>query len=101
MDDLRDYRFYAPDMVHPDPTAIDYIWKNFKKSLLSESLIRFTEDLEKAHKSLLHKPLFPETRAHQHFLTDLKSKLDKLAAKYPDISFKKEYGIWNTLGALA
>jgi hypothetical protein len=55
MDELRDYRFYAEDMLHPNQVAIDYIWKRFKETNISETAFATMEEV-KMSKSLSHKP---------------------------------------------
>jgi hypothetical protein len=56
MDELRDYRFYAEDMLHPNQVAIDYIWKRFVETTISETAF-VMEEVESIQKSLSHKPL--------------------------------------------
>ena len=54
-DELRDYRFYASDMLHPSELAVDYIWERFKTFCFSDDLISFANDMQKLHKALRHK----------------------------------------------
>jgi hypothetical protein len=61
MDELRDYRFYAEDMLHPNQVAIDYIWKRFKETNISETAFATMEEV-KCPKSLSHKPFNPTQR---------------------------------------
>jgi hypothetical protein len=55
MDELRDYRFYAEDMLHPNQVAIDYIWKRFKETNISETAFATMEEVKNVQKSLSHK----------------------------------------------
>jgi hypothetical protein len=57
MDELRDYRFYAEDMLHPSQVAIDYIWKRFKETTVSEIAFSTMAAVETIQKSLQHMPL--------------------------------------------
>jgi hypothetical protein len=54
MDELRDYRFYAEDMLHPNQVAIDYIWKRFKETNISETAFATMEEVKNVQKSLSH-----------------------------------------------
>jgi hypothetical protein len=57
MDELRDYRFYASDMLHPSELAIDYIWKKFYQTYLDKSSIQTMNELEQFNADLAHRPL--------------------------------------------
>ena len=98
MDDLRDYRFYAQDMIHPTSLAIDYIWKHFMTGLFTEGYIQFIDELEKIHTSLAHRPLFSQSPGYRKFLKELKVKIERLSGKYSDVSFKEEIERWHHLG---
>ncbi|NLR92605.1 GSCFA domain-containing protein [Flammeovirga agarivorans] len=74
MDDLRDYRYYAEDMVHPSKLAIKYIWEQFKNSLIEENCYPLMRDWEKIIQGVNHRPFNPKTEAHQKFLRKLKTK---------------------------
>lgn len=56
-DDLRDYRFYKPDLLHPSEIAVDYIWEKFKEFFLTDANLRLLDEMEKAAKRKLHRPL--------------------------------------------
>ena len=87
MDDLRDYRFYKQDLVHPNEMAVDYIWERFKKSWISASALNDMIDIEGIQKSLAHKPFDPDSEAHQKFLKHLDEKIQNLRRRLPDIKF--------------
>ncbi len=57
MDELRDYRFYNDDMLHPSDLAVNYIWENFAKAYFSEETIGRNKEIDKLQKALLHRPL--------------------------------------------
>ena len=61
MDELRDYRFYATDMIHPSEVAVDYIFERFAETYLTDEAIRTAEELRKIKKSLSHRPLHPDS----------------------------------------
>ncbi|MBB6460834.1 GSCFA domain-containing protein [Flammeovirga kamogawensis] len=72
MDDLRDYRFYTEDMVHPSPLAIDYIWSYFKNGMIDIKTEDTLKKIDKIRKGIAHRPFNPRTEAHQKFLNKLK-----------------------------
>jgi len=87
MDELRDYRFYAEDMIHPNQTAIDYIWKRFSETWISEEALDFMPEIDSIQKGLQHRAFNPETEAHQKFLASLKAKIVAVQEKWPHIQF--------------
>jgi len=87
MDELRDYRFYAEDMLHPSQTAIDYIWKLFSENYISEENFATMEEVCSIQKGLAHRPFNPNTASHQKFLNTLKNKIFKLQEQFPRINF--------------
>jgi hypothetical protein len=87
MDELRDYRFYAEDMLHPSQLAIDYIWKRFKEATVSEIAFSTMDEVEIIQKSLQHRPFNPDSESHVKFETNLKAKIRKLVAQYPFMKF--------------
>lgn len=87
MDELRDYRFYAEDMIHPNETAVKYIWKKFRDVWISNETQNTMEIVNMIQKGLRHKPFNLESEAHQKFLQNLDSKIKKLQSQFPNISF--------------
>ena len=88
MDELRDYRFYAEDMLHPNQTAIDYIWMGFFENYISESVFGLMNEICSIQKGLQHRPFNPNTESHQKFLKSLKTKMTTIKKKLPFISFE-------------
>ncbi len=68
MDDLRDYRYYADDMVHPADLAVNYIWDRFMETYMTDVTRNFISKWHKIRKSVYHRPFFPQTQAHQTFV---------------------------------
>jgi hypothetical protein len=87
MDELRDYRFYAEDMLHPNQVAIDYIWKRFKETTISETAFSTMDAVETVQKSLQHRAFNPNSESHQKFEAKLKLKITKLLGEYPFMKF--------------
>ncbi|MFY7743713.1 MAG: GSCFA domain-containing protein [Flavobacterium sp.] len=83
MDDLRDYRFYAEDMLHPNQTAVDYIWKHFVESHISYHVFPIMAELESIHKGLNHRPFNSNTEQHLMFVQKLHERIEQLQEKYP------------------
>ncbi len=75
MDDLRDYRFYEADMIHPNQQAIDYIWNKFSDQYFSDSTKNFIKQWKDLKAALNHRPFNPEGKAHQKFLRKTLEKL--------------------------
>lgn len=87
MDELRDYRFYGEDMLHPSQTAINYIWKRFKEAWFSEASLLVLKEVENIQKGLAHRPFNPDSEAHLRFLEKLKSQISALKKQYPHLEF--------------
>lgn len=90
MDDLRDYRFYKNDLVHPNEMAVDYIWELFKNSWISMEARQLMNEVEDIQKSRAHKAFDPESEAHKIFLEKLELKIKALKTKLPQIKFHKK-----------
>lgn len=87
MDELRDYRFYAEDMLHPSKVAIDYIWERFCEATISESAFPTMEAVETIQKGLSHRAFNPNSESHLKFLNQLESKINKLKNEFTFMRF--------------
>lgn len=87
MDELRDYRFYAEDMLHPSQIAIDYVWERFLETWISESASITMKKVDSIQKGLSHKPFHVESVSHQKFLKELQEKMTQLHDEIPHIQF--------------
>ncbi len=87
MDELRDYRFYAEDMLHPNQVAIDYIWKRFKEITISENAFATMDEVSTIQKSLSHKPFTPNSESHLKFESKVREKITKLENQYSFMKF--------------
>ncbi len=85
MDELRDYRYYATDMIHPSDMAIDYIFERFTETYLTDEAIRTAEEIKKIKKSLSHHPLHPDSEEYQKFQQKLSRQITSINQKYPNI----------------
>lgn len=82
MDDLRDYRFYNSDMIHPNETAINYIWNQFKYTWIHQDSNKIMEQVENIQRGLAHKPFNPDSNQHQIFKNNLKLRINTLKEHY-------------------
>lgn len=81
MDDLRDYRFYEKDLIHPNEQAIDYIWEKFIDTFIEDK--ELLGQWTKLKQALEHKPFNPKSGAHQKFLQKTLSQLKDLNGQIP------------------
>ena len=88
MDELRDYRFYAEDMLHPAQVAIDYIWERFSETNISENAFPTMEAVETIQKGLSHRAFNPNSESHLKFLNQLELKINKLKNEFPFMKFQ-------------
>ena len=87
MDDLRDYRFYEADMIHPNSQAIAYIWQFFSETFFSNETKIIAEEVRKVNLMQQHRPLHPDTEGYQQFVDNLKKRTGDLEKKYPYLRF--------------
>ena len=87
LDELRDYRFYNDDMLHPNQVAVTYIWNKFQDVWISEKASKTMETVEAIQKGLQHKPFNQNSEAHQKFRQHLESKKKSLYQEFSHISF--------------
>ncbi|NQW36681.1 MAG: GSCFA domain-containing protein [Flavobacteriales bacterium] len=87
MDDLRDYRFYEADMIHPNSTAVNYIWDYFKSSWISDKANTTMTKIDSIQKDLQHRPFNINTDAYKIFKQNLDKKIAAIAAIHPSIKF--------------
>jgi hypothetical protein len=87
MDELRDYRFYKPDMIHPSTQAIEYIWEKFKSTWIDSQLNNTLKIINSIQIGLQHKPINPNSEAHKNFLKSIDSEIDSLKKVFPQLKF--------------
>ncbi|MCK0108714.1 GSCFA domain-containing protein [Flavobacteriaceae bacterium S0825] len=87
MDELRDYRFYTEDMLHPNQTAVNYIWEKFQNVWISNDAFQTMEDVGIVQKGIQHIPFNPNSEAHQKFLKNLEQKKMLLQKKHSYMLF--------------
>ena len=87
MDELRDYRFYADDMLHPSNLAIQYIWEAFRDTYCTEEVLVTMKEVGQIQQGLLHRSFSPDSEAHQKFLEGLRERIEVLRGKWPGMRF--------------
>ena len=87
MDELRDYRFYAADLVHPNDLAVDYIWERFMNVWVDSAVHGDMREVDAIRKGLAHRPHNSESEKHRKFLQTLQLRAGQLQEKYPFMSF--------------
>lgn len=92
-DDLRDYRFYADDLVHPSTAAIDYVWEKFSAAAFSDSAKRLLPRIENVVRSAAHKPFNRDTEAYRHFRETALRQARELQDAHPEIDLAREMEI--------
>ncbi|WP_282136560.1 GSCFA domain-containing protein [Seonamhaeicola maritimus] len=87
MDELRDYRFYNEDMIHPNSTAVNYIWEKFKQIWIDSEAQKTMLEVDSIQKGLQHKPFNSSSESHKKFLLNLEEKLKLLQSQFPHFNF--------------
>lgn len=87
MDELRDYRFYNEDMLHPSAVAVNYIWDCFKEAHIGSSAFETMEAVSTIQKSLQHRSFNPTSESHQKFEANLRAKIAKVVSQYSFMKF--------------
>jgi len=87
MDELRDYRFYNADMLHPSKQTITYIWEQFLEVYAFAKAQKIVKEVAAIQSGLAHKPFSENSEEHQAFLTRLHHRVDILKGQYPHMEF--------------
>lgn len=87
MDELRDYRFYSEDMLHPSQIAVNYIWGQFIAAWFSQEGKDTLNRVNDIQRDLAHRPFNPSSDAHQKFIKNLQEKIEALQKDYPQMKF--------------
>lgn len=87
MDELRDYRFYKEDMIHPSSLAIDYIWERFKQTWIDENALPTMDKVNEIQNGIAHRPFNPDSEQHHQFLQKLEQKKLQIQQQYSFIKF--------------
>jgi hypothetical protein len=83
IDDLRDYRFYAEDLVHPNYAASNYVWEKWVETYMNEETQGVMKQVAELQLAMQHKPFFAGSRQHKEFLQNCIAKSERLLSLYP------------------
>ena len=97
MDDLRDYRFYEDDMVHPNSQTTGYIMEKFRQSWIDPTSYPVMKEVEKILKAVSHRPFNPNTPEHKKFLEKTLQQCLQLEKKYPFLNLQKEKEVLSSI----
>ncbi len=90
MDDLRDYRYYESDLLHPNKLATDYIWEKFSNTHFSEKCLSAINEIKVIAEARLHRPRNIVSEAHQKFLKKQLKFIDQLELKYGHLNLEED-----------
>lgn len=90
LDDLRDYRYYEEDMIHPNSQMTGYIWDKFCHTYFEDETFEIMKEIGKLKNALKHKPFRPGTAKHIEFLNNQLDLVRRLKQKYPCLNFSDE-----------
>jgi hypothetical protein len=95
LDDLRDYRFFKDDMIHPSKLAIDYVWDYFTKTYFSEKTSELNRQMDKVIQAKNHRPFEERSESHQKFIQNQIQKIHQLEKQFSFLDFEKELNWFN------
>jgi hypothetical protein len=90
IDDLRDYRFYDTDLVHPNEQAIDYVFEKFVSASFNESATEIFEKMKEIITAGSHRPFNPDSEGHRKFMKAFVEKCEQLQKQFPFLDLKDE-----------
>ena len=96
IDDLRDYRFYAEDLVHPNYFATQYVWEKFVDACIDEKTKSLMEEIHSINLAYKHKPFNPSSEQHKKFLATFYERTKTLQQQYSYLDFEKELDYFNS-----
>lgn len=95
IDDLRDYRFYKEDLVHPNETAVNYVWEHFVNSCVHPNSQQLLKTIQEFNRARQHRPFNPESPQHQQFLRTYAAKVAALQQEHPYLQLEELAGYFN------
>jgi len=97
LDDLRDYRFYTADMIHPNEQAVDYVWQYFSETFFTPETQRLLDQIGKIAAAARHRPFNPDTAEHRAFARAQLEKIEGLVKENPGLRFEAERAIFEKI----
>ena len=95
IDDLRDYRFYAEDMVHPNYLATNYVWEKFSLACIDGKSREIFKDIEQINNALKHRPMHPNSIEHKKFREKTYTAIKLLSDRLPELNWDEELLFFN------
>ena len=96
MDDLRAYRFYADDMIHPSQIGVNYVWEKFIGSLMSKETIQIIAEVEKLNKAVTHRVIDKNSESYRKFIKNIEDKVNEFEIKYPYLNLEVAKSIFES-----
>lgn len=93
MDDLRDYRFYDTDMMHPGSAGIDYVWNRFTEACIDPAVYPVMEEVESLVKAVSHQSAGFRTEAHKRFVLQQIDRIESIMHRNPGLDFRDELDV--------
>lgn len=90
IDDLRDYRFYAEDMVHPNYAATNYVWQKFMATCIDEPAQQLMQEINEINAAINHKPFNPSSAAHKDFKLKYRNIIQTMQQKHPYLNLTEQ-----------
>jgi hypothetical protein len=90
MDELRDYRFYARDMLHPSESGAEYIWERFLETYMDADTLPLMKEVQSLIKAAGHRPVNPADPSNRSFLKNSITAMNRLSEKHPFLDFRNE-----------
>lgn len=90
IDDLRDYRFFAEDMVHPNYQATRYVWEKFCTSFIDGKTREVMKELDEIKLAMQHRPMHPDSKEHKKFIEKYRVIVRSLSTRYPELELHNE-----------
>jgi hypothetical protein len=87
MDELRDYRFYDRDLIHPSEQAVDFVWEQFESAWIHGDAKTVMQEVDAIRRGLAHRPIHQDSAAHREFRETLAIRVKRLQEKHPYMSF--------------
>ena len=98
MDELRDYRFYAADLLHPSEQAVDYIWQRFAENWFSAETQQLAKACQSVKQALAHRPFDPENELYRQFIVQTLLRIERIREKIPFFAMDEEKELRNKYG---
>lgn len=90
IDELRDYRFYKQDMIHPNSQALDYVWEKFASTYFNEQTQQLNQRIGKLQQAVNHRPFNFESESHQQFVKEQIHQMNLFCTEFPFLNFEEE-----------